>query len=209
MATLAKADLKEKLKNVKPATPKGPAQKNPKTKATVQLEGDHVFASTDVGLAKVQIKPQRGRSTIVVLMFKGLEEKKLTQKLQLVVKDDTLPLAECHAIMRLIAQEVVLGTLAVQNMTNRRDQLILRHQNDGLLNHMESMVGKETHNGITIDPNFIATFKRNQELQADFIASLLGNVEKQDEHSASEAAAKGPKIWVQLGHMQIIYAPLF
>ena len=199
---MAQADLQEKLKNVKPATPKGPAQKNPKTKATVQLEGEQEYESTDVGLARVMVKPQKGRSTIVVLMFRALEEKKISQKLQLVVKDDTLPLAECHTIMRLIAQELVFGTLGVQNLKIRRDELLLSHHNGGLLSYLESMVGKEPQNGITMHPDFIATFKRNQELQAAFIAGLLGNDESRDEQRASEAA-KGPKIWVRLGQMHI------
>ena len=197
---MAQADLQEKLKTVKSATPKGPPQKNPKPKATVQLEGEHEYESTDVGLARVQVKPQKGRSTIVVLMFKGWEEKKLSQKLQPVVKDDSLPLAECHTIVRLIAQELVFGTLDVQNVKVRRDELLLKHHKEGLLSYMESVVGKEPQNGITMHPDFIAVFKRNQELQAQVIASLAGSDEKQE--PASEAA-KGPKIGILLGQTHI------
>lgn len=167
---MAKADLREKLATVSASKPTSKT-KNASEPHDIQnlaavpsLEGGCEFESTDTGIAKVQVKPQKGRNTIVVLMFKGLEEKKFSQRAQIVVSEN-MPLAESQCLIRIMAQELVFGSLTTANIKIRKTELLLKHQQKGLLDYLECVVGETTHYGFTVTNDFVATLKKNKELE--------------------------------------------
>eukprot|EP00435_Cladocopium_sp_Y103_P070031 s12_g34.t1 len=165
------ADLKEKLKVKAPvrAAPKAqPASAAPKaqpaTAPTVSLKGPTEFESTDKGCCKIAVKPQKNRSTIVVMMHKA-DDAKPTQKLQIVVKPGELPLADCITIMQLFCFELTSGKLELTAVKLRRDEVIQFQKSKGLKKYLEALKDQEADPPYDYRPSeeLLQAYDQNQE----------------------------------------------
>lgn len=162
----AKADLKEKLK-AKPAQRAAP-KAQPATAPNPPLKGPMEFETTDKGCFKIQVKPQKGRSTIVVLMHKA-DDGKFAQKLQIVVKPKELPKSDCIAIVQLVCLEVTEGKLDLLATKLRRDELIQYQKSVGLKQHLENLFDGTADPPYDYRPNqdFLQAYMENQQQDSD------------------------------------------
>ena len=162
----AKADLKEKLQ-AKPAQPAAP-KAQPATAPIPPLKGPMEFETTDKGCFRIQVKPQKGRATIVVLMHKP-DDGKFAQKLQIVVKPNELPLADCIAIMQLLCLETTEGNLGPTAIKLRRDELIQFQKSVGLKQHLENLKDRKEDPPYDYRPNeeFLQAYIDNQQQDSD------------------------------------------
>ena len=122
------------------------------------------FESSDNGCFKIQVKPQKGRPTIVVLMHK-VDHGKFTQKLQIVVKPSELPLADCMAILQLVCLEITEGKLGLSAIKFRRDELIQSQKSVGLKKYFEDLKDQEAAPPYDYRPNeeFLQAYIENQQ----------------------------------------------
>ena len=120
------------------------------------------FESSDPekGSCKVQFKPQKGRSSLVVLLVH--DGKKYSQKLQVVVKPD-LPKADCLAIVKFIGQELIFGSLPLEAVKTRRVELQQKHEKGELLQYFKHVRSSEDQPpyGYRPDDVFFDTYERD------------------------------------------------
>lgn len=183
----SKADLREKLKAGKDARPsKTTGGSSPAAALDVTPSGPYAFGRSDRGCCRLAIKPQKGRSTIVSFLHKV--DKKFAQKLQIVVKPEELPLSECLCIMRLIANEYMSGTLDLEGIKKRRDDLIESHKSIGLRKYLEELMEAADCDllyGYKPSQQFIDTFEANlQETGISPAAGLGEDIAEDDEDKA-------------------------
>lgn len=186
----SKADLREKLKV-------GKAPRPPKTSGGSTISaaahdatpsGPYEFESSDKGCCRLAIKPQKGRATIISFLRKS--DKKFSQKLQIVVKPEELPISDCLCVMRLIANEFVIGTLDLEGIKKRRDALTDSQKSLGLKKYLEGLL--ESADGelpFSYRPtqDFIDTFEAN--LQETTISTTTGlDEDVNDDDNDREAA---------------------
>ena len=122
------------------------------------------FESSDNGCFKIQVKPQKGRPTIVVLMHK-VDHGKFTQKLQIVVKPSELPLADCMAILQLVCLDITDGKLDLSAIKLRRDELIQSQKLVGLKKYFADLKDQEAAPPYDYRPNeeFLQAYIENQQ----------------------------------------------
>lgn len=91
------------------------------------LVRDEAGQSEKTGEFKIQLKPQKGRSAICVLMQKAPGEKKLAQKLQIVVKPPLLA-ADGMAILKHLAADYLAGVLPLDALKPRKAHFLAAFQ---------------------------------------------------------------------------------
>lgn len=91
------------------------------------VEDQHAEAG---GVAlRVVLKPQKDRAAIAALLHKGPEDKKPTQKCQIVIKD--LICFDAMAILKLLGAQLIDGRIKVDELKEARDELLTKLRDGG------------------------------------------------------------------------------
>ena len=177
---LYKADLTEKLAAAKPKRPPAsktaPALPKPAGKVDAEAQSSSKDASSLVvllessdankGIVKVMDKPQKDRNRIVILMYKDEQKLKWAQKMQIVVKPHPgTSHKDAVFISHFIALELVQGSLTLEQIKARRDELLaVRFRPEQLLGHFLSLhEAPEVPFGVRPTQEFIEKYKEFPE----------------------------------------------
>ena len=95
-------------------------------------------AEGERGSLKIQLKPQKGRSAIVSMLFKGLEDKKFSQKSQVVVKPPTILAVDAMVIVKFLSCKFMDGEIDLEAMKAAKYDLLEAHQQGKLLDRLKS-----------------------------------------------------------------------
>ena len=98
----------------------GPVSAHPDMK---QMMEDQTMETEQMGTFRVALKPQSKRSPIAVLMHRKQDEKKFTQKTQIVVKPGVLAV-DAMCILKLIAVELAEKSIDMKEIKERRGDLL-------------------------------------------------------------------------------------
>ena len=174
---LSKADLTEKLavpKSKRPAASKttpapagdgdGEVQSSSKDASSLVV----LLESSDdqKGVVKVMDKPQKDRNRIVILMYKDDKKPKWAQKMQIVVKP---PPGTSHKdavfISHFIALELIQGSLTLEQIKARRDELLAKRVHpEQLLGHFRFLhEAPELPYGVRPTQDFLEKYKEFPE----------------------------------------------
>lgn len=179
---LSKADLIEKLAAPKPKRPMAskttPALPKPAGNVDGEAQGSSKDASSLVvllessdenkGVVKVMDKPQKDRNRIVTLMYKDEKKPKWTQKMQIVVKPfPGTSHKDAVFISHFIALELVQGSLTLEKIKARRDELlaVARLRPEQLLGHFRFLheESPEVPYGVRPTQEFMEKYKEFPE----------------------------------------------
>ena len=127
-----------------------------------QMMEDQTIESADMGTFRVCVKPQSKRSPIAVLMQKNEDDKKFTQKAQIVVKDSVLAV-DAMCILKLITIEIIEKTVKMNEIKTRKDDLLrcLEDCPQTLLLSMESSHPRSKPENV----DFLDCYQRRIELE--------------------------------------------
>ncbi|CAK9002044.1 unnamed protein product [Durusdinium trenchii] len=117
-----------------PAWELDPISKDPRMKRMMKEE----VAEGERGSLKIQLKPQKGRSAIVSMLFKGLEDKKFSQKSQVVVKPPTILAVDAMVIVKFLSCKFMDGEIDLEAMKAAKYDLLEAHQQGKLLDRLKS-----------------------------------------------------------------------
>ena len=123
------------------------------------LVADAFVENKDVGHVKIQLKPQKGRSPIVVLMFKGVDDSKFSQKLQVVVKSPLL-VADAMAIVKYIGAEFLDQNLSHEEAKSVKTEMVAAAEKGELLEWFKANLDLENKNTKV----FVGLYERRVQL---------------------------------------------
>ena len=99
------------------------------------MMAEKTAVNEEIGEAKTVLKPQKGRSPIVVLMFKGKDETKWSQKLQIVIKPPTILAFDAMAILKAIAADLLDGKAQLSDLKPQKNSLLDMHEKGTLVEY--------------------------------------------------------------------------